>query len=162
MNDRDIERLEIELGKLKPAPPPPELMTRLAVAPSVKPTSRAARSGSLSRAEVWWRWLWPVPALTAAAALLLLLVARRESGQLGTPQRSTTGSAPVTRIQDIEFDRQLVMAFDAIAQMPNGQPVRFRCREWTDDVIVRDPVQGIVIERRTPRLEIVPVRIETY
>jgi hypothetical protein len=102
-----------------------------------------------------------VPALTAAAALLLL-VAGRESAPLGTPQRPATVSAPVSRIKDIEFDRQLVAAFDAIAQMPNGQPVRFRCREWTDDVIVRDPVQGIVIERRTPRLEIVPVRVETY
>lgn len=161
MNDRDIERLEIELGKLKPAPPPPELISRLAVAPSVKLRSRAARSGSPSRAEVWWRWLWPVSALTAAT-VLLLLVAGRESAPLGTPQRSATVSAPVSRIKDIEFDRQLVTAFDAIAQMPNGQPVRFRCREWTDDVIVRDPVQGIVIERRTPRLEIVPVRVETY
>jgi hypothetical protein len=161
MNDRDIERLEIELGKLKPAPPPPALMNRLAVAPAVKPRSRAAQSGSSARAEVWWRWLWPVPALTAAAALLLL-VAGHEFKPLGPPQDSATGSAPLSRIKDIEFDRQLVTAFDAIAQMPNGQPVRFRCREWTDDVIVRDPVQGIVIERRTPRLEIVPLRIETY
>ena len=56
----------------------------------------------------------------------------------------------------------MVALFDAVAQLPNGQPVRFRCREWADEVVLRDPARGIVIERRTPRLEVVPIRFETY
>ena len=56
----------------------------------------------------------------------------------------------------------MVASFDAVARLPGGEPVRFRCREWADDVVVRDPARGIVIERRTPRLEVVPVSIETY
>jgi hypothetical protein len=49
-----------------------------------------------------------------------------------------------------------------VAHLPNGEPVRFLCREWRDEVILRDPARGIVIERQTPRLEVVPVRFETY
>jgi hypothetical protein len=49
-----------------------------------------------------------------------------------------------------------------VAQLPNGEPVRFRCREWRDDVVVRDPGRGLVIERSTPRLEVVPISVETF
>jgi hypothetical protein len=56
----------------------------------------------------------------------------------------------------------LVAAFDAVARLPDGQPVRFRCREWSDGVVLRDSARGIVIEQRMPRLEVVPVSFETY
>jgi hypothetical protein len=84
------------------------------------------------------------------------------------PENEASGSAPVAadkpvlKADDVEFDQQLVASFDAVARLPSGQPVRFRCREWSDEVVLRDSVSGIVIEQRTPRLEVVPVSFETY
>jgi hypothetical protein len=62
----------------------------------------------------------------------------------------------------MDIDRQLVSAFDAIAELPGGEPVRFHCRQWSDKMVFHDLDRGITVERSTPRLEIIPVRFETY
>jgi hypothetical protein len=69
---------------------------------------------------------------------------------------------PALKADNVEFDQQLVASFDAVARLPSGQPVRFRCREWADAVVLRDSASGIEVEQRTPRLEVVPVSFETY
>jgi hypothetical protein len=69
---------------------------------------------------------------------------------------------PALKADNVELDQQLVASFDAVARLPSGQPVRFRCREWADAVVMRDSASGIVVEQRTPRLEVVPVSFETY
>jgi len=56
----------------------------------------------------------------------------------------------------------LVATFDAVGQLPDGEPIRLRCRQWRDEVILRDSARGVVIERQSPRLEVVPVKFETY
>jgi len=66
------------------------------------------------------------------------------------------------KADDVEIDQRLVSSFDAVAQLPSGLPVRFRCREWADEVVLRDTARGIVIEQRAPRLEVVPVSFEMY
>jgi hypothetical protein len=82
----------------------------------------------------------------------------------GKPRGQTFAvfAKPTLKTDDVEIDRRLVAAYDAVAQLPGGEPVRFHCREWADNVVLRDQVRGVVIEQRTPRMEIVPVRIETY
>jgi hypothetical protein len=95
---------------------------------------------------------------------VVVLLVRWPSGH-ESRQDSHPGSAeprPALKADDVEFDQQLVAAFDAVARLPGGQPVRFRCREWADAVVLRDSARGIVIEQRTPRLEVVPVSFETY
>ena len=62
----------------------------------------------------------------------------------------------------LEIDRHLIARFDAIGHLPNGQPVRFRCAQWLDNVSVRDSATGLLIERTAPRLEIVPIGFEAY
>jgi hypothetical protein len=70
-------------------------------------------------------------------------------------------AAPL-KADDVQVREQLVSSFDAVAKLPTGEPVRFRCQKWVDQVVLRDKKRGVVIEQRTPRLEVVPVGFETY
>jgi hypothetical protein len=87
---------------------------------------------------------------------------RVNSGPKTASAGHTTGSKAVAAAGNIEFDRRFVASFDAVGQLPDGQPVRFHVREWSDGVVVTDPASGLVIERNTPRLEVVPVSFDTY
>ena len=93
-------------------------------------------------------------------ALLVWWPVRHEDRQ-GNLQRSAVAE-PALKADKVELDQQLVASFDAVARLPSGQPVRFRCREWADAVVLSDSASGIVVEQRTPRLEVVPVSFETY
>lgn len=137
-------------------------MTRLV---SVQPTPRAQARSKTRRIDalrpLLFRWLAPV---TGAMAMLIGLSVWHSFHSTGKPRGQTFAvfAKPTSKADDVEIDRRLVAAYDAVAQLPDGQPVRFHCREWADNVVLRDPVRGLVIEQRMPRMEIVPVRIETY
>jgi len=164
MNDDAPELIEAELHRLKPARPPEALLARLAAA---RPAPRPQREGrsqpgvALDRWRGLLRWLAPA---TAAVAIAVALLVWRWPGAERTPAAlpKEVSAKSALRGNAVEFDRQLVASFDAVARLPSGEPVRFRCREWTDGVVLRDAVRGVVIERRTPRLEVVPVSFETY
>jgi hypothetical protein len=152
MNDRDDGLFEAELRRLEPASLPPELMDRLIAARPVTKSKPEPR-------QIDWsllvRWLAPV-AVAATVAVLAWPVP-------GPAIRPTLAAAkPTLKANDVQIDRQLVVAFDAIATMPNGEPVRFRCRNWTENIVLRDSTKGVVIEQQVPRLEVVPVSLETY
>jgi len=187
MTGRDDELFEAELRKLTPAPPPPELTARLASEMPTgfglrqssgafgprNPLPKRQRTGAVQDAAApnralprpsWWRlfgWLAPAAAAAALIAALLLWRPSAPDGRLHV-KPATASLKPAPKADEIEIDRRLVALFDAVAQLPSGEPVRFRCCEWADEVVVRDPARGIVIERRTPRLEVVPLRFETY
>ena len=135
MNDGDHELFEAELRKLAPARPPAEFMARLAAGcrqPSgLDAQINLAAALSLAGAAAWrrrWRRLcWSGGAVQARA--------ERAERQAGVGPRPDT--AP--RADNVEIDQQLVAAFDAVARLPDGQPVRFRCREWADAVVLRTP-----------------------
>jgi len=116
----------------------------------------------------WWRmlrWLGPAAAIGAA---VVALVCWRWSGPPAERHAKPTiaplaaAAKPALKADDVEIDQRLVSAFDAVARLPSGQSVRFRCREWSDALVLRDSASGIEIEQRTPRLEVVPVSFETY
>lgn len=71
-------------------------------------------------------------------------------------------AATPLKADSVQIDRQLVASFDAVARLPGGEPIRFRCREWVDEVVLQDKARGLVVEQRAPRLEVIPVRFETY
>ena len=164
MNDRDHELFEAELHRLKPAKPPEEFMARLAAAQPALPVRPQVRSRLGFQPVAWWRRLrWLAPATAAAVVVVALLVWGLASPGNKPQTRPIVASArPALKADEVEIDRRLVAAFDAVARMPDGEPIRFRCREWTDAVIWRDSTRGIVVEQRTPRLEIIPVSFETY
>jgi hypothetical protein len=166
MNDRDPRLFEAELVRLKPAQPPEEFLDRLAAMRPVSPAPREARSRLVPPPAAWWwrlRWWASATAAAAIAVVVILLVWRWPVSTSKPINPSATVSPPrAVKSEDIEIDQRLIATFDAVARMPSGEPVRFRCREWTDEVVLRDSVRGVVIERQTPRLEIVPVSFETY
>jgi anti-sigma-K factor RskA len=159
MNDHELESFEAELRALKPAPPPPELLARLETASPIKeltPPRPALRARW--QAPNFWRWFAPATAVVALA--LAFGIGRWQHGP--APKQAATPPQVPASPDVVEIDRQLVASYDAIAEVSGGIPVRFHCQEWEDKVFFRDPLRGIAIERRTPRLEVVPVSLETY
>ncbi len=163
MNDRDQNLFEAELRRLKPARPPGDFMARLAAAPPIPAAPAAPRFGLRWNAPAWWWFRRLAPVAASAALIVALTVSHWAKSSAPAPPRSAlTSTPPIFKPGDVEIDRQLVAAYDAVASLPDGEPVRLLCREWRDQVTLRDPARGIVIERQTPRLEVVPVRFETY
>jgi len=158
----EFETMETDLQKLKPAKPPEELMARLAASqPVSRVQSKPTTAPIVTLRPLLLRWLAPV---TAATAMLIGLSVWHSTHSTGKPRGQTfaVSAKPASKPDDVEIDRRLVAAYDAVAQLPDGEPVRFHCREWADNVVLRDPVRGVVIEQQMPRMEIVPMRIETY
>ena len=102
----------------------------------------------------WLGWLAPLTAATVAMAALCT--------GWWTQRNAGIHSRVAINSNSMEISRQLNASFDAVAQMPGGEPVRFRCREWTEEVTFNDPATGVEITQSTPRLEVVPVGFETY
>ncbi len=164
MSPSDLEQFEAELKRLRLAKPPPEVVDRV----SMKLSSSSARPAATNEPErVHWNWFmisrWLAPLGVAAVVFVSVYVKYHPRPPVvGQQQQIATSSAPLLKADKIEIDRQLVADFDAIANLPSGQPVRFRCEQWMDKVQWRDSAKGLVVEQTTPRLEIVPIRFETY
>lgn len=164
MNDRERELFELELRRLKPAEPPEELMARLAAALPMPRVQSGVRSWPARQPDVWrvlLRWL--APAMAAAAVVAAVLIRREPRPEDGPPRQPVIAPAkPALKADDVEIDRRLVAVFDTVVRMPGGEPVRFHCHEWMDNVALRDLAKGVEVEQRTPRLDVVPVGFETY
>lgn len=178
MNENELERFEAQLRSVNPARPPAEFLQRLMSETAVLVAERRAQTAlavlaeqseatatpetvraSAPAARSSWlplvlRWLVPATAVMALGAITW-------RANLRTGRGPETARTPV-RADDVRIDQQLVSTFDAVAQLPSGEPVRFRCREWMDEVVLRDSRRGIEVARRVPRVEVVPVRFETY
>ena len=160
----DPENFEAELRRLKPLTPPTEFMARLeAISPTPSKQSEH-RAPQTSAADAWRQILrWLVPATAGVALLVAALIwpaAEPGNHVAHAPPQAT--AKPALKPDDVQIDRQLVAAYDAVAQLPSGEPVRFRCQQWMDDVVLRDSARGVQIEQRTPRFEILAAKFETY
>src|SRR5690349_4629501 len=164
MNEFDLDQFESELQRLKPAAPPRNFVSRLVneLAPARLEPRQNSRGGL--PATKWnsslRRWfLWLVPA-TAALVLLLPMIFSNPGSKPPKPLAVASSVSSPIQADKVEIDQELLVTYDAVARLPNGAPVRFRCSEWLDDVVLRDSAQGILIQHRVPRLEIVPVGFE--
>ena len=160
----DPEEFEAELKRLRPANPPEKTTQDLLAALSSRLAQRPARSGTGFPAWSWacvLRWLVP-----AGAVAVLCVTWYWSRPALSQPRprlpQIAASPRPVLKADKVEIDRQIVADFDVVANLPSGQPVRFRCEQWMDKVQWRDSAKGLVVEQTTPRLEIIPVRFETY
>jgi hypothetical protein len=161
MNEQDNELFEVELRRLKPARLPDELQSRLEAAIPQPPPHRDVQRPPRVEPSAWWLWLrWLAPA-SAVALVLLLVVAQGNRNNTGTPPGTAAAEQPM-KADQVEIDRKLLASFDTVASLPDGEPVRFRCREWVDAVTLRDSVRGVEVINRTPRIEVVPVSFESY
>jgi len=155
----DLDNFELELRRLPPSAVPQDLMARLRAAQAEPMPSRRLAPPKELRWTDWlagWRGLaWVLP---AAAAMLIWLAWHPAVG----PGRAGLAEAHGIKADAVRVDHSLIASFDTVAQLPDGEPVRFRCREWHDDLVVKDEANGVFITQSTPRVEVVPVRFETY
>jgi hypothetical protein len=160
--DLELQTIESELKRLKPAPVPVELEHR--VLRQVK-TVRTVRRPEPALWKQLHRWLLPLSATGVAAVCFLIWGPDQETApSQELPETAVIPSLPSTESAPdlVEFGSELLASFDAIAELPNGVPVRFECRQYEDRVIFHHAESGVFVERSTPRLEVVPVRYETY
>jgi hypothetical protein len=153
MNAREQELMEAELQRLKPARPPELFRDRLlASLPAKEPLQRTIQSATPRHFGVLWTWLrWLAP--VSAVGLFVFVTVQ---------QLPHSAQAQPFQADAVEIDQTLVSSFEAVAELPDGKPVRLRCREWTDSTVFHDTARGVVVQRNTPRLEVVPVALETY
>jgi hypothetical protein len=165
VTDREQQEFEAALRRTRPVKLPEELRSRLlAAAPPTK-----ARSAPPWPALAVLGWLRVLRlALPAAAAVLIaaVIVWRNASPSklTATNPKSNTGMVATTPLKadEVKIEQELVSSFDTLARLPGGEPVRFRCNQWLDEITFSNKAQGLVLQERTPRLEIVTVGFETY
>jgi hypothetical protein len=162
MNEAEERRMEAALRGIVPAQPPADLMARLAAAKPAPQIRRASGARRASARPAWfplWRWLIPATAVVMAglACWRLNLIPAWHSQPVVA---AVTG--PKLKADEVQIDRQLISAFDAVGKLPDGEPVRYHCQEWMDKVELRDTSRGLVVQQSTPRLEVMPVNFETY
>jgi hypothetical protein len=167
MTDQDLERFESELRRMKPARPPEGFVVNLKIDSQLAKSLCPSEDSAGSRAYLWLQWLrWLVPA-TAVIAFTALMLRDNYAGLNRQPASAqdlnmTAAAAPMIKADDVKIDQELVSSFDAVAKLPGGEPVRFRCQQWVDEVVVSDKSQGLMIANRAPRIEVVPIGFETY
>ena len=163
MNDLEHEKMEAELRRLAPAQPPENFMARLVAAEPVAKGDPAAKPVAVSWRETWLHILHRLAPATAVAAVVAVTLWRTGLLPVGSSRPISPGLAvPPVGGDEVKIDRELVSSFDAIGRLPDGEPVRFRCQNWMDQVVLRDPESGLLVQQSTPRMEVVPVRFETY
>lgn len=161
MNDQEQERYEAELRRTPPARLPEHFMARLLAAKPLAVPARAAPPQPAAGRFAWWSlWRWLAPAMALAAAGLL--VGRAHFNPASSAEKKPLAAAYGLKADGVQVDEELVSSFDVVARLPGGEPVRFRCRKWRDQWVVTDKARGVEIEQSSPRVEVVPVRFETY
>jgi hypothetical protein len=162
MNEPDLELFERELRTLLPAAPPPDFMARLAGAqPCPAPVGASPRTAPLTSpgAGRFFRWPFLLWWLSPAAALVLAVGLVWHHN---VARRAVVAPRSVLKADSVRLDQQLVGTFDAVGRLPDGEPVRFQYQKWMDQLVVKDETSGVVIQQRTPRVEVIPVGYETY
>ena len=156
MNELEEQQFEAELRRMVPARLPEDFRERLEAAKFEACTRKTIPS---PRATHWTAWRWLAPALAVLVAGSLLMTTNfTATRSVSTPLAAAGG----LKADDVQVDQELVSSFDVVAKLPGGQPVRFRCREMRDQLKVSDKVRGVEIETSSPRVEVTPVRFETY
>lgn len=157
MNEQEQEQFERQLRRFPPARLPERFMARiLADKPCVQsqPEQRSRQRAGLPDWLGVLRWL--APAAAAAVIVGAFLMWPRAV-------RGPSVSAPVALKADgFQLEQKLVSSYDAVTELPGGEPVRVRVEQWRDKVILKDKDRGLVVEQSAPRYEVIPVRYETY
>lgn len=169
MTDHEQNRFEAELREIKAARLPQDFRSRLLAAAPPTKASPVRRPWPAPVALGWQRVLrFFVP--TAAAAVLTVVAlhqALQQRSSAPVPLSGSSREGPQSLLappqaDDVQIAKELVSSVDMLATLPTGEPVRFQYQRWVDKVTLTDKSRDLVVEERTPRVEVVPVRLETY
>lgn len=171
MNDHEAYDFELRLRRIKPATPPEAFTPRLLAAkPLAKAGAETARPATaitelFQALRQSLRWLIPATAVAVMAIVVWrasLPSSNRLAGIAGSPKTSAATAPAELTADDVRLEQQLLASFDAVARLPGGEPVRFRCENWMDQLVLSDKARGVVVENRKPRFEVVALGFETY
>ena len=163
MTEHESENFERQLRRTRPARLPASFAARL-LAAEPKPSAGVESAPPAPSTADYLRTLrrslrWLIPATAMAVAVMLAW----QGSQPSAHRSMGSGAAPATmKADDVKLDQRLVSSFDAVARLPGGEPVRFRCENWMDQVVLSDKSRGLVVENRKPRIEVVAMGYETY
>jgi len=167
VTEHEQEGFEAQLRQVKPGGLPEELMVRLRTSVVSSPAATSRNSGQSRPSPDFLQILkWLIPA--TAAILITAVIWRNQQDVTGrsvsnTPSKGIAAAAtPLLKADNVQIGKELVSSFDAVAMLPGGEPVRFRCQQWMNKVVVDDEKQGLLVESRSPRFVVVPVGFETY
>jgi len=128
VNDQQQEQFEKELRWIWPAPPPPDFMARLSEARPVTPIRRRIEVAKPGLLEIWLRrlrWLAPATAATVLAVGLAWHWYVRANRAPKPDLAQETAAPPALKADAVQIGHELVSTFDAVAKLPNGEPIRF-------------------------------------
>lgn len=167
MTEQEQERFEAGLRRIQPGRLPADLAARLRTAAATdQPHASGAFRGTRVNPGLMQLLRWLLPATAAVVIVAAIWPRSPATGDLPVlgdkPQPATASAPPSLQPDNIEIGRELVSSFDAVATLPGGEPVRFRCQKWMDQVVVSDKSRGLLVENRTPRVVVVPVGFEVY
>lgn len=167
MTEYELAAMELELRRIRPARLPDGFAARLRAArpqPKIHPESATLAQPVLDFAGVLrlsLRWLFPATAV-AVVLTVAVKVGLPPATHSSNPRSGLIAAVPSLKANDVKIDQRLVSSFDAVARLPGGEPVRFRCENWMDQMVLKDSATGWVVNNRQPRFEVVPVGFETY
>ena len=170
MSDDELTSVEAELRRVRPGRAPEQFVDRLqhAVQRESGISNRSNENGAAhldgfnqsSPVAALRKWLKRLAPIAGAAVLLFALFFMRNEPEPDTAK--TVLDAEPQVIDEVELDNYLVAAFEGVATMPDGLPLRFRCYGWQQELTFRDASGAIEVEQRGPRLEVVPVGFDVY
>ena len=162
MSEFEQDPIEVELHKVTPAKLPDPLLNRLHDLRPVQP-AESTPSPWPARLNSWrtllLRWLVPVGALAVLSLIVVRFAANRDVASNRLKPQLTP--SPAILADKVQLNNELAAYFDVVAVLPGGEPVRFRCRQWNDELIITDK-RGLEIQQDQRRIEVIPVKFETY
>ena len=156
--DEELQQLETELKKLRPAPIPAALHSRLqhALGPAVAPELAAVVPGPRGRLHWWW-----AAALPAAVAIVLVFSFKLRNQPPVAPLRDP---APVAAaggmLKPVAAQNVLFSASDeGLVTLDDGTPARCERLHFVDTITWRNPRTNASLTWSVPREEVrvVPV-----
>jgi hypothetical protein len=155
--DEELQQLEAELKRLRPAAPSRELLTNL---------SRELGPASVFRrpSRAWWLW---AGALPAAAALALLIAFGMRRGHPATPQplpvNTEIAATEPAVFKPVAAENVLYSARDeGLVTLDDGTSARRERLRYVDTITWKDPRTNASVRWSVPREEVrvVPVNFQ--
>jgi hypothetical protein len=156
--DDELQQLEAELTRLRPAAPSAHLRARLDRALALAAPVRPA-------APLWWLWSGALPA-AAALALMVMWGGRHDAGA-GPRAASAPGTVGMTvaapAFKPVAAENVLYASGDdGIITLADGTAARRERLSYVDTIVWRDPRTNASVRWSVPREEIrvVPVNFQ--
>lgn len=166
--DDDLQQLEAELKRLRPAAPTRDFLARVERELSLPIAAPVVRRA----APRWWLWAGALPAAAAFAVMLTLGLRHRQAPAAASPSPSPAapiavaaapaaiGAAP---FKPVAAENVLYAAQDeGLVTLSDGTPARRERLNYVDTIVWKNPRTNASVRWTVPREEVrvVPVKFQ--